>query len=166
MSKIERRASSDIGCRHAPGRDRHQTSQRSASVTGAGRIKRRNASQQSWPSRLRVPRPNLRLVKWTRTSRSERLVLRGPANGELASAIADNHHLAQHPMGLDAAPQCPFGGDTDWIRCDLRCPDIERFKMRLTCGMIGKPCQLVHCQLMDDVPQPGHAPAFSPALLR
>jgi hypothetical protein len=27
-----------------------------------------------------------------------------PANGELASAIADNHYLAQHLMGLDVPP--------------------------------------------------------------
>ena len=58
-------------------------------------------------------------------------------------------------MCLDAAPQRPFGGDTDWIRCDLQCADVEAVEMRLPCGMIGKPCQLVHGQLMDDGPSQG-----------
>jgi hypothetical protein len=48
-----------------------------------------------------------------------------PANGELASVIADNHYLAQHLMCLDLPPHRPFVGGTDWIRCDLRCPVVE-----------------------------------------
>ena len=61
------------------------------------------------------------------------------ADVELASIIADNHHLAQQPMRLDAAPQRPFGGDADWVRCDLQCADAEPVEMRLPGGLIGEP---------------------------
>ena len=40
-------------------------------------------------------------------------------------------HVAQQPMLADAAPQCPFGGGADWIRCDLHCADAEAVEMRL-----------------------------------
>lgn len=30
---------------------------------------------------------------------------------ELAGIVANDHGLLEEAMGLDAAPQCPFGGD-------------------------------------------------------
>ena len=38
------------------------------------------------------------------------------ADGELAGVVTDNHHIAQQPMRLDAAPQRPFGGDAGRVR--------------------------------------------------
>ena len=76
---------------------------------------------------------------------------------ELASIIADNHHLAQQPMRLDAAPQRPFGGDTDWIRRDLQRTDAEAVEMRLPGGLIGEPCLSMGGQPMDDGPCQGTA---------
>ena len=74
------------------------------------------------------------------------------ADVELASVIAEDHHLTQQPMRLDAAPQRPFGGDTDWIRRDLQCADVEAVEMRLPGGLIGEPPRLMGGQLMDDGP--------------
>jgi hypothetical protein len=74
---------------------------------------------------------------------------RMPANGKLAGIVADNHHVAQQPVRVDAAPQCPFGGDADWVRCDLHCADAEAVEMRLPGHLIGEPCPLMCGQLMD-----------------
>src|SRR6476659_1425235 len=60
-------------------------------------------------------------------------------------------------MRLDAAPQRPFGGDTDWIRRDLQCADVEAVEMRLPGGLIGEPPRLMGGQLMDDGPSQGTA---------
>ena len=48
------------------------------------------------------------VCKWFRMHPAERM----PANGELASIIADNRYLAQQPMCPDAA-QRPFDGEKD-----------------------------------------------------
>ena len=72
---------------------------------------------------------------------------RVPADVELACVVADNHHLAQQPVRLEAAPQRPFGGDTDRIRCDLHCRDVKAVEMCSPGGLIGEPRLLVRGQL-------------------
>ncbi len=77
------------------------------------------------------------------------------ANGELASIIADNHHLAQQPVCLDAAPQRAFGGNTDRVGRDLQCADAEAVEMRLPGRLIGEPHLSMGGQPMDDGPCQG-----------
>jgi hypothetical protein len=56
---------------------------------------------------------------------------RMPANGKLAGIVADNHHVAQQPVRVDAAPQCPFGGDADWS--GVTCTVLMRRQSRCVC---------------------------------
>src|SRR6185369_7011395 len=55
-------------------------------------------------------------------------------------------------MRLDAAPQCPFGGDADWVRGDPHYADAKLIEMRLPGGLIGEPRLLMVGQLSDDRP--------------
>ena len=75
------------------------------------------------------------------------------ADVELTRVVADNHHVAQQTVGLDAAPQRPFSGDADWIQCDLHGPDVEAVEMRLPGCLIGEPCLLMGGQLRNDGPR-------------
>ena len=102
------------------------------------------------------------VCKWFRMHPAERV----PANGELASIITDNRYLGEHPMCPDAAHSAPSMAKEieSCVTSDVPMP--RRSSGARPRGMIGKPCQLVGCKTMDDVPQPGHARAFSPAPLR
>ena len=58
-------------------------------------------------------------------------------------------------MRLDAAPQGPFGRDTDWIRCDPRSTDPGAVEMRLPGSLIGEMRRLMCSQLTDNRPGEG-----------
>ena len=49
-------------------------------------------------------------------------------DGELAGVVTDNHHIAHQSLRLNAAPQCPFGGDADRVWRDLKRADAEAVK--------------------------------------
>src|SRR5580765_5995562 len=55
-------------------------------------------------------------------------------------------------MRLDAAPQCPFGGDADWVRGDPHYADAKLIEMRLPGSLIGEPRLLMGGQRTDDRP--------------
>ena len=73
---------------------------------------------------------------------------RMPADGELAGVVADNHRLAQQAVRLDAAPQCPFGGDQTGSGVTCSCADAEAVEMRLPGGLIGERAVRVRGQLV------------------
>ena len=77
------------------------------------------------------------------------------ADGELASIVTDNHHVAQQSVRLDAAPQRAFGGDADRVGRDLQGADAKAVEMHLPGSLIGE-LRLPMCrQLVDDGPGQG-----------
>ena len=63
--------------------------------------------------------------------------LPGPAFAGAGSA-AQHHGIAQEVVRVDAAHDCAFGGDLDWIGCGRQFSKAKPVKMRLPGGLIGK----------------------------
>src|SRR5512133_1241077 len=80
---------------------------------------------------------------------------RMPADGELASVVTDDHHIAQQSVRLDAAPQRAFGGYADRVGRDLQGADAKAVEMHPPGSLIGE-LRLPMCrQLVDDRPGQG-----------
>jgi hypothetical protein len=77
------------------------------------------------------------------------------ADGELASIVADNHHIAQQPVRLHAAPQRAFGGDAERVGRDLQGADAEAVKVRQPGRLIVEPRLPMCRQMIDDRPGQG-----------
>ena len=73
-----------------------------------------------------------------------------PADIELAGVVADDHRLGEQAVGLDAAPQRPFGGDPHRIGQDREGGDAEPLQMGLPCRPIGELLVVMLGQQPDD----------------
>ena len=62
------------------------------------------------------------------------------ADVELPGVIAQDHGLAQAPVGVDAASQRALGGEPHWVWRDTQRGQPEPVEMRQPARMIGKPC--------------------------
>ena len=77
------------------------------------------------------------------------------ADSELAGVIADDHHIAQESVRLDAAPQRAFGGDANRVGSDLQSTDAKAIEMHLPGRLIGELRLPVFRKLIDDRPGQG-----------
>ena len=63
------------------------------------------------------------------------------SNIKLPGIIADADTMAQEAMRHDAAPQRPFGGDTDGVGCDLEVSEAEVLKPIFNTSPAGIGCR-------------------------
>jgi hypothetical protein len=52
-----------------------------------------------------------------------------PADVELPGIVTQNHGVAQKFVRMNAAPQCPFGGDPDRVGRDLQRVEVSRITL-------------------------------------